>query len=669
MQAHRALICADEVLQTDSDRSSQRLRDLVAFLQGAGWLVAVAPTDEAREPRGSAALPGPSVAVHGRSTRLEDLLAAGRFTLAICSGWTAAERSIPLVRKISPTTRILVDSLDLHFVGDARRIFLGSRGGEPGLLTTDYAAQAVGELNAYAAADAVLAASSRQASLINDLVGDSGLAYTVPRGEVGRVSPIPFAERRGIVFIGNVQHPPYADALEYLCGEILPRVNPSLLAQHQVFIVGSGGHEALPAYVRELPHVRIVGVVPSIGPYLERSRISVLPLRYPAEAGVLIQALLAGTPTVSTRTGIADLDLRHGQQAMVADDPETFARSVEQLLEDERLWRRIARLGRKCITTTHGREAARTAFLEAVELVLRKPPKRTMRSEMRGEARWERSPGVRVVGDGGSPGAPSAGEGDTVIRHSLGALQHPGNQEISAAYVEFRKLLAETRTRHPLADAHGYTPWVTLDIVPRILSALDRHGMDLKACVEGKVILDLGCGDGDLSFFLEMFNPRRVLAIDKSDFNYNGLQGFRTLQAALKSRVELLEADAHTLDFAALGRFDVVFCFGFLYHSPHPMWILENLGRSTRTLLLTTKVFDDDRAYAYFYDVAECNNDETNWWCFTPKALTLMLKRAGFTTLFLERLDKVVGASDPVAMDRDGRVFVGASHPGTPGDA
>ncbi len=192
----------------------------------------------------------------------------------------------------------------------------------------------------------------------------------------------------------------------------------------------------------------------------------------------------------------------------------------------------------------------------------------------------------------------------------------------------------------------------------------DKYGVDLESHVTGKAILDLGCGDGELSFFFERLGARRVLAIDAAAFNYNGLEACRVLKKALRSRVKLLDADVHRLNFDKLPAFDATFCLGFLYHSRHPQWVLENLAKVTRYLFLTTKVFDHDEAYVYFYDVAECNNDDTNWWCFTPKALALMLKRAGFDLLFLERLDENVGRSHPVDLSLDGRAFVYATRGG-----
>jgi 2-polyprenyl-3-methyl-5-hydroxy-6-metoxy-1,4-benzoquinol methylase len=239
-------------------------------------------------------------------------------------------------------------------------------------------------------------------------------------------------------------------------------------------------------------------------------------------------------------------------------------------------------------------------------------------------------------------------------------LSLPGNREMLERYMEFRSILQKMRDENPLASPNGYYPYGTLDIVPQVLAVADRYGMDLKTHVTGKTILDLGCGDGDLSLFFERFGASRVLAIDAAAFNYNGMEACRILKKALNSKMELLDADVHSLNFDELPAFDVGFCFGFLYHSRHPLWVLENLAKATQHLFLTTKVFDHEEAFAYFYDVAECNNDDTNWWCFSPKALALMLRRTGFDLLFIDRLDQNVGRSHPVAPALDGRAFVGA---------
>jgi 2-polyprenyl-3-methyl-5-hydroxy-6-metoxy-1,4-benzoquinol methylase len=118
------------------------------------------------------------------------------------------------------------------------------------------------------------------------------------------------------------------------------------------------------------------------------------------------------------------------------------------------------------------------------------------------------------------------------------------------AYNEFAVVLDTVRRNTPLASPNGYYPYGTLHILPQILPLLDRHGVDLKTLVAGRAMLDVGCGDGDLGFLLERVGAATVTAIDAAPFNYNGLDGFRALRAALNSQVELVEADIHTLDFS-----------------------------------------------------------------------------------------------------------------------
>jgi hypothetical protein len=187
---------------------------------------------------------------------------------------------------------------------------------------------------------------------------------------------VPFAQRRGILFVGNFRHPPNSEAVEYLCQEIVPRLDPALLAEHPVSIVGNALSETVQNYGRHVPGVRMVGWVPSVQPYFERARISVAPLLHGAGTkGKLIQALSVGTPTVSSTIGIEGLDLRDGEHVLVADDPAAFARSISQLLADAELWQRLARQGRSHIAAVHGREAVRGRFLHVISAALAKTPK------------------------------------------------------------------------------------------------------------------------------------------------------------------------------------------------------------------------------------------------------------------------------------------------------
>ena len=372
MSHKRVLVCSPVMPAYDRESGSQRIFDLIEFLREAGWAVSFAAKTANGDERYAKILRQRGVATFLGFDQIGQVITAGRFDLAILAFWHVAEPLIPVIRRLSPTTRVIVDTIDLHFVRNARGTFV-----EPfHVLDSKYASQMVREMNAYAAADGVLTVSQKEADLINDLTGDLTLAHTVPDGEDLPPSGLPFAERKGILFIGNFRHPPNVEAAQYLCEEILPRLDSTIRAEHPVYIVGNALNEAVHGYCAGLAHVRVVGWVPSVLPYLQRARISIVPLLHGAGTKrKLIQALMVGTPTVSTNIGVEGLNLQDGEHVLVADNPFTFANSIARLLEDVDLWEHLVRQGQVHITKEHGREAARARFMQVISTVLAKEAK------------------------------------------------------------------------------------------------------------------------------------------------------------------------------------------------------------------------------------------------------------------------------------------------------
>ena len=127
-------------------------------------------------------------------------------------------------------------------------------------------------------------------------------------------------------------------------------------------------------FVRDLPHVTLVGWVPSLRPYLERVRVSAIPLLHGAGTKrKLIQALMTGTPSVSTSIGVEGLGLADGADVLVADGPEEFAARLTMMLENPGAWRQLADHGRATIGETHGRKAVQAALASAIGRVMNRP--------------------------------------------------------------------------------------------------------------------------------------------------------------------------------------------------------------------------------------------------------------------------------------------------------
>jgi glycosyltransferase involved in cell wall biosynthesis len=375
--APRALVSSPLMPEFDRESGSRRLFHLIEFLSEAGYAVSFTTQDSDGDSRYVKMLQQKGVATYrgfGQYTR--NLFQFGRLDVAIFAFWHHAEAHIEELRSASPETRIIVDAIDLHWLRQARRSFLyDSDDYSVEGLDSAFAAEMVRELNTYAAADAVLTVSDKEAHTLNDMLSDRSFAYPVPDCEDITPSDIPFEERRGILFVGNFNHPPNAAAATFLCENILPELDAEVLEKHPVYIVGNGTTGPVLQYGSESPYVRVVGWVPSLTPYLERAAISVVPLRYGAGTKrKLVHSMMAGTPAVSTTIGIEGLDAEHERDVLVADDPVDFARSIERLLSDKELWTRLAQESSARIAEVHGREVVRARFLDALEETANRPP-------------------------------------------------------------------------------------------------------------------------------------------------------------------------------------------------------------------------------------------------------------------------------------------------------
>lgn len=368
----RALVCAPLPPEYDRESGSRRVYHTIELLREAGWDVTFVCEREGEGGRHLGHLRQigvPTYVGFGESTRT--LIASGGFDVALFAFWHLARDHMPTVRALSPATRLVIDSIDLHWLRGAR----AGLGPEGGRLDRELGEEWVAEMNAYSRADAVLTVSEREATLIDDMVCRTGFARAVPDSDALEVSTVARADRDGILFVGNFRHPPNLDAVGWLCASVLPRLDARTRGRHPVRIVGTGLDGRVREATRGCPDVQLVGWVPSLTPYLHAARMTVVPLRYGAGTKrKLIQALLAGTPTVSTGVGVEGLDLTPDKHVVQADDADDFAAGIERLLEDDDLWDRLASSGRRRMLRIRSRKAQRDALLSALDDVRAAPP-------------------------------------------------------------------------------------------------------------------------------------------------------------------------------------------------------------------------------------------------------------------------------------------------------
>jgi glycosyltransferase involved in cell wall biosynthesis len=104
-------------------------------------------------------------------------------------------------------------------------------------------------------------------------------------------------------------------------------------------IVGRDPH----ARVKKLAShsVEVTGTVPSIVDHLREAAVFVVPLRMGGGTRLKIyEGMAMGKATVSTSVGAEGLDVQHGRDILLEDNPAGFAKAIVTLLGDANVRRR-----------------------------------------------------------------------------------------------------------------------------------------------------------------------------------------------------------------------------------------------------------------------------------------------------------------------------------------
>ncbi|MBM3270102.1 MAG: glycosyltransferase [Candidatus Sericytochromatia bacterium] len=288
------------------------------------------------------------------------MLEERHFDVAYCYFYEIADLYRDEIRTFSPATKIVVDSVDLHFLREYRR---GTFLGDDKVIERALKIRKK-ELESYAAADVVVT--------VTDVDRDAALAIdpTLRIEVIPNLHPIPetaggFRTRRDLVFVGGFNHLPNVEAMQVFCAEVWPAV-ADRLPDAKLFVVGANPPGAIKGLAGD--RVVVTGYVEDTLPYLRQCRISVAPLLYGAGMkGKVGEALAAGLPVVGTTIACEGMGLADGEHVLVADSPAAMIEAIVRLYTDEALWTRLAETGRSHIAG-HYSPAAAAAVLGRVLL-------------------------------------------------------------------------------------------------------------------------------------------------------------------------------------------------------------------------------------------------------------------------------------------------------------
>lgn len=159
-----------------------------------------------------------------------------------------------------------------------------------------------------------------------------------------------------------------------------------------------------------------------------------------------------------------------------------------------------------------------------------------------------------------------------------------------------------------------------------------KHLNSLHLDIANKKVIDIGCGVGHLAqFFIR--NNCQVFCIDGRRDNISSL---RLRYPNLKSNV----VDVEKENLSKYGTFDIVFCYGLLYHTKKPDFVIKNISRICKDLLLLETCITDSPEYdlKFVKDTPSVNQALYGTGCRpTPRFIISHLRASGFSNIYIPR--------------------------------
>ncbi len=328
--------------EPNSSAAGHRMMQLLSFCQAKHWQITfTSPAQPTNHMADLSALGINVVAIKLNCQSFDefieqlqpDVVLFDRFMMEEQFGWR--------VEKQCPTAIRLLDTEDLFCLRHARhdafkqqRVMTNAD-----LLTSDLAKR---EVAAILRCDLTLMISHVEMKLLQDVFNVSAdLLHYCPfmftEQQLTVVNPI-YSQRQNFISIGNFRHPPNWDAVVWLKQQIWPLIRKQL-PQAKLLVYGAYPPPKATALHDEKIGFLVKGWVDDATLAMQSARVCLAPLRFGAGIkGKLAQAMLSGTPSVTTPVGAESMNSEQAWGGAVVTKVEDIVNAAVNLYQTEEHW-------------------------------------------------------------------------------------------------------------------------------------------------------------------------------------------------------------------------------------------------------------------------------------------------------------------------------------------
>jgi len=278
-------------------------------------------------------------------------------------GWRVAETC--------PNALRILDTEDLHFLRSARKeAYKQNQKLTLNLLINDLAKR---ELASIYRSDLTLIISKFELNLLKKIFKiDKSLLHYIPfllnPINLETINSFPtFQKRKHFMTIGNFKHEPNWTAVLFLKTEIWPLIKQKL-PDAKMLIYGAYATEKVHQLHNEKEGFIIKGWTSSSKCAFENVKVCLAPLQFGAGLkGKLIEAMLFGTPSVTTSVGAEAMHHKLPWNGFIQDNPKDFAQRAIDLYTKKQTWLIAQKNGIEIINKCYSKEKYGDKLLKKVK--------------------------------------------------------------------------------------------------------------------------------------------------------------------------------------------------------------------------------------------------------------------------------------------------------------
>lgn len=150
-----------------------------------------------------------------------------------------------------------------------------------------------------------------------------------------------------LLFMGTLSWEPNIDGILWFIEEVYPLIQKKQPTV-QLYVLGKAGDDRLEKASKNRKGIQLCGFVEDLDSYLKKSRVFIAPLRFGSGMKVkVLEGMYRGIPIVTTEVGAEGMEVKAGEDLLIAKDAREFAEKCLQLLEDPILWNTLSVQSRK----------------------------------------------------------------------------------------------------------------------------------------------------------------------------------------------------------------------------------------------------------------------------------------------------------------------------------